>query len=199
MIIIGIDPGVSGAVAVGNLTDLHTVFDLVTQPGSARGEAPGTGKKTFNLIDGAALADRLAPWVGVGGDDRVVAFIEVPIPSAGNGIRAASQTSRILGRIEGVLAALCIEVVCIHPSKWRGFHGIGGGGDTLTDAEVYKGNKERSLDLAVSLYPKAAHYFRPPPLPKKDGTPRAVAPAARHDRADAVLIWAYGARLMSSR
>jgi hypothetical protein len=194
MNIIGIDPGISGAVAVGNLTDLLTVFDLVPQPGSARGEAPGTGKKAFNLIDCEALANHLARWPSV-----CVAFVEVPIPGAGNGIRQASQTSRILGRIEGVLAAARIEVMCVHPSKWRGFHGLAGGGDTLTDADAYKGNKERSLDLAVRLYPEASHFFCPPPLPRKDGTPRAVAPAARYDRAEAALIWSYGAHMMAAR
>lgn len=200
-IIIGIDPGVTGAVAVGFASSQSPhIFDLVPEPASARGEKPGTGK-AYNLISAADLHSALATFFGltkltmtwpIDRGPRVLAFIESPLAGAANGVRVVGQVSRIIGRCEAVCAVLGAEVTIVAPPKWRRFHGIGGAGGDLGDAAIYKGNKEASLDRACELWPSLVDAFRPPPPLTKGGEPSKVKPAAKDGRAEAALIWAYG-------
>lgn len=209
-IIIGIDPGITGAVAVGFLgDDAPAIFDLIAEPASARGEVPGTGRQAYNLIDSSNLHCGLSTFLGLSmlswpvGEDgpRIVAFIECPIAGASNGVRAVGQVNRIIGRCEGVCSSLGAETILVHPSKWRRFHGIGNGGDTLGDGgeEVRLGNKAASVVKACDLWPSLVDTFRPPPPLRKDGTPSKATPAAKDGRAEAALIWSYGCAVARSR
>ena len=208
-IIIGIDPGITGAVAVGFLgDDAPDIFDLIAEPASARGEVPGTGRQAYNLIDCASLHAALRRHVGhalspmfIGQRPRIVAFIECPIAGASNGVRTVGQVNRIIGRCEGVCSSLGAETILVHPSKWRRYHGIGNGGDTLGDGgeDVRLGNKAASVAKACELWPSLVDTFRPPPPLRKDGTPSKTTPAAKDGRAEAALIWSYGCAVARSR
>ena len=204
-IIIGIDPGITGAVAVGFLgDDVPAIFDLIAEPASARGEAPGTGKTSYNLVGSVALDRSLRDWLvphSLRRVCRILALVEASVTTSHNGIRNAVQTARNMERCSTVCQILGAEVTLVAPLIWRSHHGIKqGGGDLLRgDGGEHASNKALSVDKACELWPSLVDTFRPPPPLRKDGTPSKTTPAAKDGRAEAALIWSYGCAVARSR
>lgn len=106
MKIIGIDPGLDGAVAVldldGNLLDVCDMPTLL-----------GEGAKNRRSICPALLADIIAK------SDASHAFVELVGPRPTDGVVGAFGFGRSRGQIEGVLAARGISVEMIAPAAWK--------------------------------------------------------------------------------
>jgi crossover junction endodeoxyribonuclease RuvC len=177
MKVVGIDPGISGAICLLDDRRFVAVTDLPTQ-----------NKFTDNEkqeIDGVTLAKLLLVWM----PGRVVVERVQASPTYGgrpiicpackkmkNGIAPSSAMNfgDIFGQIKGVVRALAaiheplFELVLIGPARWKNLAGIEG--DDRRD-------KEASRSLAIKLFPDGAHEL----LRKKDD-----------GRAEALLIALYG-------
>ncbi|MCW2286221.1 hypothetical protein M2323_004040 [Rhodoblastus acidophilus] len=133
--IIGIDPGVNGAVSVldeaGSLLNLH---DLpVTSDGFK-------GRSTINCPLLAALIRKT-------GADR--AFCELIGPRPTDGVAGAFGFGRSRGAIEGVLAACGVSVVMIAPPVWKRHAGVPAG----------KEHKDVARARAIARWPAQAELF----------------------------------------
>jgi hypothetical protein len=164
-VIIGIDPGQKGAIAVlredGSLLDL---FDMPTKK---------IGKNT--RVDGARLAGLLKGYTG-----RAVMEL-VGYMGGGNdqsgqkrkdGGKGAFSFGESAGGARCVLEALGFDMIFALPQQWRKLHGLTGASD---DAVIL---------AARAIYPKADVLTG---FKKKDGTPN-----VKDGRTDALLIARYG-------
>ena len=139
MIIIGIDPGVSGAAALVNHCGLLEVFDLPV----TRSEADG---RTKSKLDGRDLAVMLREALRRldGATESVEIWLEdvhaMPAKKSGSGANSSLMHSK--GVIEGVAGALGYPVFLVGSRKWKGLFGA--------DAD-----KANSISLALKLYPDA--------------------------------------------
>lgn len=107
MIVIGIDPGLTGACALCDDGRLADVFDM-----------PVSGKE----VDAAVLADRLGEWLGQtleATGDMPHAFVERQQAYPGQGVSTSFQTGRRFGVVLGVIAALDIPMTLVSPAKWK--------------------------------------------------------------------------------
>ena len=95
MIIMAIDPGKSGAIAV------HYGGDRVIE--------------CFNMPDGVNDLERFVGMM----PNPVKAYLEAQHAFPGNGAQAMFTFGRGYGQIEGVLAANKIEIVGVTPQKWQ--------------------------------------------------------------------------------
>lgn len=163
MIALGIDPGLTGAMAlICNKRGLLAVADL---PTCSNGLVSGFMKR---CIDAEEFDRQLMEW-RITHDlarEHVTACIERPIAMPSHSkIRIPAQTTASQFDTLGVIRALCSlrfnEVVYASPSEWKKLFGLKGG----------KGAKTDSREAALRLYPSA-------PVDRvKD-----------HNRAEAVLI-----------
>lgn len=168
MTILGIDPGIGGALAlVGEesigLYDMPTVErSVVRNRPRKKGQAPPSPKTHIvkaRSVNPALLAHWLVEW------KLAHVYCEKSGPRPGEGVNSAYTAGRIMGTIEGVLGALGIPVTYIGPNVWKKAMGLSG---------KAKGD---SITRVLQLYPQVA----PQLTRKKD-----------HGRAEALLICHFG-------
>lgn len=134
MIVVGIDPGLSGAVAVWDLSQkLLAVHDMPTV-------SIKSGKSTKNQLSEAMLASII----------RQVkpehAYLEFVSAMPGQGVSSMFNFGMGYGAIKGILAALEVPFTTVTPVKWQ------------RDLAVAKG-KEGNRLRAAQLFPEFAHLF----------------------------------------
>lgn len=91
---IGIDPGVTGAVA------------WLTEPGVTVEDMPANPQDLFTTLEPEPAS-------------QVKVIIEQPGLRPGGGIHSSFKIGQGFGRIEGVLASLGIPYVVVSPAKWK--------------------------------------------------------------------------------
>ena len=129
--IIGIDPGLTGAVAViGEDVEVHDI------PVMARGKGQGRVKAQVNA---AGLVELLDLSVDGG---RADVYLERVASMPGQGVASMFSMGDTFGCIRGVCAALGYTVYLITPQEWKKAYKLG------SDKEVIRAK-------AIELYPKA--------------------------------------------
>lgn len=133
MIYIGIDPGVSGAVAVldGKIVFL---YDMPTYKISS-------GKSTKSHVYGHDLADILRPYSG----QDAAAVVEDVHAMPGQGVTSMFSFGLSTGIVHGILAALRIPYSRISPVRWK----------KVMMPDMGK-DKDAAVVRAVQLYPDCA-------------------------------------------
>ena len=131
--IIGIDPGITGGVAVldDGLSIIQELFDLPVLT---------VGKK--KQINPYALATRLAPYRGV------AARLELVSAMPGQGVSSMFNFGTSFGLCYGVLAALGCQVIMVTPQVWKRRAGLIGK------------PKDQSRTVAQRLFPAADLTFK---------------------------------------
>jgi len=134
VICIGIDPGLSGAVAFIDSRSC-VIEDLPTM------SLPGNGLVKRKL-DAKALADLVRRHVPPG--EVATVFCEQVRAMGGknNSLQTQGSLMRTLGAIEGVFEMLRMPPRMVEPQTWKRFYGLGK-------------EKGESLELARSFYPDA--------------------------------------------
>lgn len=177
--ILGVDPGVCGALATIEGSGITTTFDLPTYSAGEEGNRM--------QVDAVALSDLVSKVMGAKKAGRLVAFIERTHAPPG-----AHWTNRVQGKTEGiiesVLVLLGIEVFYVEPTQWQAdLLGPGRprrkkGQPKLTTRERAELRTQRlrlTLETARGMFPKM----------------RARLELAQHtDRAAALLIAEWGRR-----
>jgi crossover junction endodeoxyribonuclease RuvC len=116
--VIGIDPGLSGAVAVLTGTDSLAVFDMPTMTVERNGKA----KRQVS-------ASELAEIIYIMKNDDCHVFVEKVSAMAGQGVTSVFSFGRSFGMIEGILAAFKLPVTYVAPATWVKAVGRGQGKD----------------------------------------------------------------------
>lgn len=137
MIILGVDPGISGAIAaVDQRGRLLWVEDMPIRDA-------GKKARKANEIDGTALARLLRLHVA----DIEVAHVEEISAMPGQGVSSMFAMGDGRGCIRGVLEALGIPVERVHPKTWKKVYGL-------------DSDKEASRACAIRLYPECLDIAR---------------------------------------
>ncbi len=105
--IVGIDPGASGAVAW--MTDEGYLIETRDLP-----HIKGQGMQPAVL----------ASWFREPGRMPVHAFVEKVASRPGQGVVSVFTFGRAFGTLEGILGALEIPITMVTPGKWKGHFGL---------------------------------------------------------------------------
>ena len=132
---IGIDPGLSGAIAIIS-DDSLKVFDMPTMTVDRNGKAK-------RKVSANELADLLRSCAG--NDCHV--YVERVSAMAGQGVTSVFSFGRSFGMIEGILAALKMPVTFVAPATW--VKGVGRGP-----------GKDASRARAMELFPMQQEFFK---------------------------------------
>ncbi|MGG2396335.1 hypothetical protein ACJRW5_05200 [Pseudomonas sp. SH1-B] len=125
-VIVGIDPGKKGAVAV--LRDDGSLLDLYDMPLTEKGKR--------GVVDARRLIDMLRGRCGT-------VVIEKVGYVPGDGGLGAFSFGEAAGVARGVVEALGFELVMPRPQEWRKWHGLTGAADDVV------------ISFARELYPEA--------------------------------------------
>ncbi len=130
MIVMGIDPGITGAIAV--VGDVYSLYDLPVIQASK-------SKKQLNAYELAEIIKKISP-------DKI--FVEKVSAMPGQGVSSMFNFGKTVGIIEGVIATLKIPVVFITPQKWKRW------------AELIGKEKNMSRTYAIQKYPMFAEMLK---------------------------------------
>jgi crossover junction endodeoxyribonuclease RuvC len=142
MRVIGIDPGLDGAVAIINGTGNLVVIDMPTVTVERNG-------KSKRQVSATELAQILASH----NSNNCHVFVEKVSAMAGQGVTSVFSFGRSFGMIEGILAAYKLPVTYVAPATWVKAVGRGQG-------------KDASRARAMELFPNNQADFK---LKKWDG------------------------------
>jgi len=133
MLVLGIDPGLSGALAMYDGTNL-LVVDMPTVEVVRNG-------KTKREVSAPSLADIIS------GAGIKYAYLERVRAMPGQGVTSMFSMGRSVGVVEGVLAGCMIPVTLVQPKAWQ------------KSMEVRDG-KDGSRERAMQLFPFNSDLFK---------------------------------------
>ena len=131
MKIIGIDPGLSGAIAVLENNKVLNIFDIPVM---------SEGKKNKRQLNSALLVNLLKDNVRDGEDVAII--VEQVNAMPGQGVTSMFNFGQTFGAIKGICAALEFPIYFVRPSKWK------------KHFELINSSKDASRTKAIEMYPK---------------------------------------------
>ena len=133
MIIIGIDPGISGAISILQNKKVLEVFDTPTMI---------DGKKNKKQVNGAQLANIIKNRLTE--NQEIVVIVEHVNAMPGQGVTSMFNFGQSFGVVKGICAALNLPIYFVRPAKWKKYYNL------------INTNKDASRTKAIELYPKNA-------------------------------------------
>ena len=131
MIIIGIDPGISGAISIVENKKILEVYDTPTMI---------DGKKNKRQINSAQVTNIIKERLNVG--KEVVVVVEHVNAMPGQGVTSMFNFGQSFGVIKGICAALGLPIYFVRPTKWK------------KHFNLIKTNKDASRTKVIEIYPE---------------------------------------------
>ena len=147
MRIIGIDPGLSGGIAI--LDDLK-IFDIYDMP------IMSEGKKNKNQLNSAQLVNITKKNIISNGDTFLI--VEQVSAMPGQGVTSMFNFGQTFGSIKGICAALNLPIFYVRPAKWK------------KHFDLINSSKDASRTKVIEMYPSIS-----PRLTKKKDVNKADA------------------------
>ena len=143
MLIIGIDPGISGAIC---FFEDGKVIDLIDMPNMA------DGKKQKKQVNGAQIYNEIVEQINKSGKHNVRVVIEQVSAMPGQGVTSMFNFGQSFGILKGICSAMHLPVYYVRPAKWKKYF-------NLINSE-----KDASRTRAIEIFP----YFSSQLSKKKD-------------------------------
>ena len=134
MKIIGVDPGLSGAIAILENNKVLSLFDMPVMP---------EGKKNKRQLNSAQLVKLLKD--NISKNEEISVVIEQVNAMPGQGVTSMFNFGQTFGAIKGICAALGLPVFFVRPSKWK------------KHFELINSSKDSSRTKAIEMYPKLSN------------------------------------------
>jgi crossover junction endodeoxyribonuclease RuvC len=131
MIIIGIDPGISGAISVLENKKILEVYDTPTMI---------DGKKNKRQINSAQVTNIIKERLN--SDKEVIVVVEQVNAMPGQGVTSMFNFGQSFGVIKGICAALSLPIYFVRPTKWK------------KHFNLIKTNKDASRTKVIEAYPE---------------------------------------------
>ncbi len=130
MKIIGIDPGLSGAIAVLENNKVKEIFDMPVM---------AEGKKNKKQLNSAQLVMFLKNHITE--DEEISIVVEQVNAMPGQGVTSMFNFGQTFGAIKGICAALSLPIFFVRPLKWKKYF------------ELLNASKDASRTKVIEMYP----------------------------------------------
>ena len=134
MKIIGIDPGLSGAIAILENNKVIKIFEMPVM---------AEGKKNKRQLNSAQLVKLLKN--NISENEEVSVIVEQVNAMPGQGVTSMFNFGQTFGAIKGICAALELPIFFVRPSKWK------------KHFELINSSKDSSRTKAIEMYPKLSN------------------------------------------
>ena len=130
MIIFGIDPGLSGAIAILHKKKVLNLYEMPVM---------SEGKKNKKQLNSAQLVNIIRE--NSIGDEEIAVVVEQVNAMPGQGVTSMFNFGQTFGSIKGICAALNLPIFFVRPSKWKKYF------------ELINSSKDSSRTKVIEMYP----------------------------------------------
>ena len=134
MRIIGIDPGLSGAIAILDEKKVVSIFDMPVM---------SEGKKNKRQLNSAQLVSIIKEHKN--NNEEMAVVVEQVNAMPGQGVTSMFNFGQSFGAIKGVCAALNLPIYFVRPSKWK------------KHFELINSAKDASRTKVIEMYPSLSN------------------------------------------
>tara|TARA_A100001035_G_C27736570_1_gene479388 strand:- start:168 stop:659 length:492 start_codon:yes stop_codon:yes gene_type:complete len=139
MYIIGIDPGISGAIC---FFDNGKIIDVIEMPTMAE------GKKNKKQVNGNQLYNELKKYLFEINIDEACVVVEHVTAMPGQGVTSMFNFGQSFGVIKGICSAMQLPIHFIRPTKWKKYFNL------------INTSKDASRSRAIELFPKVSEKLK---------------------------------------
>jgi len=133
MRIFGIDPGLSGGIAILENNKVKEMFDMPVM---------SDGKKNKRQLNSALLAQIIKD--NIEDIEDTVMVVEQVNAMPGQGVTSMFNFGQTFGAIKGICAALSLPIFFVRPAKWK------------KHFELINSSKDASRTKVIEMYPSIA-------------------------------------------
>ena len=133
MYIIGIDPGISGAIC---FFEDGKIIDVIEMPSMAE------GKKNKRQVNGNQLFNEISSRLLESNQDKVRVVVEHVTAMPGQGVTSMFNFGQSFGVIKGICSAMQLPIYFVRPTKWKKYFNL------------IKTSKDASRSRAIEIFPK---------------------------------------------
>ena len=130
MKVIGIDPGLSGAIAILEDKKVLSLYDMPVM---------AEGKKNKRQLNSAQLVNIIKD--NVNENEEIAVVVEQVNAMPGQGVTSMFNFGQTFGAIKGICAALNLPIFFVRPSKWK------------KHFELINSSKDSSRTKVIEMYP----------------------------------------------
>ena len=134
MKIIGIDPGLSGAIAILENNKVLNLFDMPVM---------SEGKKNKKQLNSSHLVNIIKE--NINQKEEIAVVVEQVNAMPGQGVTSMFNFGQTFGAIKGLCAALELPIYFVRPSKWK------------KHFELINSSKDASRTKVIEMYPKLSN------------------------------------------
>ena len=131
MKIIGIDPGLTGAIAIMQNNKVLDIIDMPVMP---------EGKKNKRQLNSAQLVSIIKK--NIESNEEVAVVVEQVNAMPGQGVTSMFNFGQTFGAIKGVCAAMQLPIHFVRPAKWK------------KHFDLINSQKDSSRVKAIEMFPK---------------------------------------------
>ena len=143
MLIIGIDPGISGSIC---FFDDGKILDVIEMP------TMNEGKKNKRQVNGAQIYNEITDRINKSQKQDVRVVVEQVSAMPGQGVTSMFNFGQSFGIIKGICSAMQLPLYFVRPTKWKKYFNL------------IKSEKDASRTRAIEIFP----YFSSQLSKKKD-------------------------------
>ena len=143
MLIIGIDPGISGSICFFEDGKILDVLEMPTMT---------DGKKNKKQVNGAQIYNEISTKIRGIEKQNIRVIIEQVSAMPGQGVTSMFNFGQSFGILKGICSAMQLPMYFVRPAKWKKYFGL------------IKSEKDASRTKAIEMFP----YFSSQLSKKKD-------------------------------
>ena len=132
MLIIGVDPGVSGSICF--FRD-GKILDVIEMP------VMNEGKKSKKQVNGAQIYNEISKKINSNPETKIRVVIEHVTAMPGQGVTSMFNFGQSFGVLKGICSAMRLPMFFVRPAKWKKYY-------NLINSE-----KDASRTRAIEIFP----------------------------------------------
>ncbi len=132
MLIIGIDPGISGAICFFKNGEVKEILDMPTM---------AEGKKNKRQINGPQIYNEIYKRIADIPKNEVVVVIEQVSAMPGQGVTSMFNFGQSFGVLKGICSAMQLPLYFVRPAKWKKYFNL------------IKTEKDASRTKVIEIFP----------------------------------------------
>ena len=133
MLIIGIDPGINGAICFFKKGKVIDVIDMPTM---------AEGKKNKRQINCQQVFNEIFSKIQKDPTENIKVVVEKVSAMPGQGVTSMFNFGQSFGAIKGICAAMQLPIYFVHPAKWKKYF------------DLINSQKDASRTKAIEIFPK---------------------------------------------
>ena len=133
MLIIGIDPGISGSICFFEDGIIKDVIEMPTMT---------DGKKNKRQVNGSQIFNEISERINKLDKKNIKVVIEQVSAMPGQGVTSMFNFGQSFGVIKGICSALSLPIYFVRPTKWK------------KHFNLIKTHKDASRTKVIEVYPK---------------------------------------------